>query len=141
MAATERDGVCNPVAYVLCRPNHACHKTFRTGLQIPSGCGMPKSRRSGNIFTVARQSNVGRNAKNRARPTRFRIRLVEPPFAKGGQGDFAGEKAKGRIQKSLGIWSNIIYRKQPNVGRNKPAPVGVSGKDTPNLSGLCRKRP
>ena len=32
---------------------------------------------------------------------------------------------------ALRIWSNITFRKKPNVGRNKTAPAGVSGKDTP----------
>ena len=35
---------------------------------------------------------------------------------------------------ALRIWSNIISRKMPNVGRNKTAPAGVSGKDTPTKS-------
>ena len=34
-------------------------------------------------------------------------------------------------QNELRIWSNIISRKNPNVGLNKTAPADVSGKDTP----------
>jgi len=35
------------------------------------------------------------------------------------------------LKSMIRIWSNIISRKKLNVGRNKTAPAGVSGKDTP----------
>jgi len=42
----------------------------------------------------------------------------------------------------LRIWSNIISRKKPNVGRNKPTLVGVSGKGTPTeLVGVMPETP